>query len=154
MSHDFDTAPEPSLMVAVNAEIDRLHRSFGLAESDFFCECGDSACKERVTIGRAEFAELRSRSGRVVTPAHGYRVRRDEPEPPLGRLIRLDGVLAARGRIARAARILAVRGEMSEVDALEALRRRAGKADRSLDEICSDYLQEVAQAMRGACEVE
>ena len=154
MSFRSDVSTESSLMVAVNAEIDRLHRSFGLAESDFFCECGDAACKERVTIGRAEFAELRSRSARVVTPAHGDRVRSGEQEPALGELIRLDGVLAARARIGRAARILATRGEMTEDDALEALRRRARKANRSLDEICSAYLLEVAQTTRGACEVE
>ena len=77
MSHDFQTTGDQSLMAAVNAQIDRLHRSFGLPESDFFCECGDAACRERITIGRAEFAELRNRSGSVVAPAHGYRVGRE-----------------------------------------------------------------------------
>ena len=152
MSHDFETASEQSLMVGVNTEIDRLHRSFGLADSDFFCECGDAACRERVTIGRAEFAELRRRSGRVVTPAHGYRVQAGAA--PEGKLIRLDRVLAARARIERATRILVVRGEMTEADAVEALQRRARKEGRSLDAICTDYILEVAQAERGAWDVE
>ena len=57
-------------MAAVNAQIDRLHASLGLADSDFFCECGHSACKERIAISRAGYARLVEESRQVTAPAH------------------------------------------------------------------------------------
>lgn len=61
---------ERSLMAAVNVEIDRLHGSLGLTDTDFFCECGHIACKERITVSRADYASLREKSRPLVVPNH------------------------------------------------------------------------------------
>jgi len=57
-------------MAMVNDEIQRLHGSLGLLDSEFFCECGHTSCKERVTLSRDEFAALRAGSRRLLVAAH------------------------------------------------------------------------------------
>jgi len=57
-------------MATGNDEIDRLHDSLGLTDSDFFCECGLSACAVRVKLSRDEFAALRVGSRLVLVAAH------------------------------------------------------------------------------------
>lgn len=58
-------------MAAVNDEIDRLHGSLDLPDSEFFCECGHSRCAERVKLSRQEFASLRAASRLLILDAHG-----------------------------------------------------------------------------------
>ena len=67
------------LMVSINGVIDDLHRSLGLADSDFFCECGHIGCKERITLTGAEYASLRDQGGLVLVPAHAETVAAVEP---------------------------------------------------------------------------
>ena len=104
MSHRFE-ASDQSLMVAVNAEIDRLHRSLGLADSEFFCECGDIACKERVALGRLEFSELRRQSRAVLAPWHRHRDLAPGAE-----------VIQLRSNVIQLERAIAERGEMTVED--------------------------------------
>ena len=54
----------------VNDQIQRLHVSLGLPDSEFFCECGHPGCKERVMLSRDEFATLRAGSRRLLAAAH------------------------------------------------------------------------------------
>lgn len=56
-------------MAAVNDEIDRLHGSLDLPDSEFFCECGHVGCAVRVKLSRQEFASLRAES-RLLLGAH------------------------------------------------------------------------------------
>lgn len=67
------------LMLSINGVIDDLHRSLGLADSDFFCECGHTACKERITLTRAEYASLRDDGGLVLVAVHAETVAAGEP---------------------------------------------------------------------------
>lgn len=57
-------------MAAVNDEIDRLHGSLDLPDSEFFCECGHTGCAERVKLSREEFASLRAESRLLLVAAH------------------------------------------------------------------------------------
>lgn len=59
-----------SLMATVNGVIDQLHGSLGLSDSDFFCECGHSACKERIRLTRTEYANLRDDHRPVLVADH------------------------------------------------------------------------------------
>lgn len=61
-------------MVSINGVIDDLHRSLGLADSDFFCECGHIGCKERISMTRAEYAGVREEGGVVLVAAHAEAV--------------------------------------------------------------------------------
>lgn len=82
-----------ALMAAVNAQIDRLHGSFDLADAEFFCECGDLTCTERVIISRGEY-ELRLAAGRaLISPVHG-------------RLHRLERIVDSHASLARAKHVL------------------------------------------------
>ena len=65
-----DAPYELPLMVTVNDEIDRLHSSLGLPDSEFFCECGHPGCAERVWLNREEFANLREESGLLLVAGH------------------------------------------------------------------------------------
>ena len=67
------TAGELSMMPAVNDVIDELHRSLGLAASDFFCECGHSDCTERIPLTRTEYARLRKDDQPVLVARHADR---------------------------------------------------------------------------------
>ena len=58
------------LMAAVNDEIDRLHSSLDLPDSEFFCECGHIGCAKRVKLSRDEFAALRAESGLLIVAGH------------------------------------------------------------------------------------
>ena len=64
---DAGDASELSMMPAVNDVIDELHSSLGLAESDFFCECGHSHCSARITLARSE------NDRRVLVAEHAHR---------------------------------------------------------------------------------
>jgi hypothetical protein len=66
-------------MESINGVIDDLHGSLGLADSDF-CECGHIACKERITLTRAEYASLRDDGGLVLVAAHAETVAAVEPD--------------------------------------------------------------------------
>ena len=68
-----DAGREPSMMANVNGVIDQLHRSLGLAESDFFCECGHIGCKERITLTRTQYANLREDNRPVLVAEHAHR---------------------------------------------------------------------------------
>lgn len=57
-------------MAAVNEEIDRLHGSLDLPDSEFFCECGHTGCAERIKLSRQEFASLRAESRLLLVAAH------------------------------------------------------------------------------------
>ena len=61
------------LMATVNGVIDQLHGSLGLTDSDFFCECGHSACKERIRLTRTEYANLRDDHRPVLVADHAHR---------------------------------------------------------------------------------
>ena len=65
-----DTRRELSIMESVNEFIDDLHRSLGLADTEFFCECGHIGCMERITLTRAEFTALRADGQPVLAAAH------------------------------------------------------------------------------------
>ena len=58
------------MMEFVNDVIDDLHRSLELADSDFFCECGSVACSKRITLTRAEYADLREAERPVLCAQH------------------------------------------------------------------------------------
>ena len=58
------------MLAFVNAAIDELQRSLGLDGTQFFCECGSSGCKERITLTRTEYASLLEASKPVVVEAH------------------------------------------------------------------------------------
>ena len=73
------------LMLSINGVIDDLLRSLGLADSDFFCEFGHTACKERITLTRAEYASLRDDGGLVLVAVHAETVAAGEPGSQLYR---------------------------------------------------------------------
>ena len=58
----------------VNERIENLAETFDLkAPLDLICECGDAACDERLSMTRAEYEELRSKSHQfAVHPGHEY----------------------------------------------------------------------------------
>ncbi|HSK15383.1 MAG TPA: hypothetical protein VK915_04365 [Gaiellaceae bacterium] len=60
-------------MAAVNGVLDDLHRSLGITDTEFFCECGRIDCKERMTLTRAEYARLREEARPVMVKAHARR---------------------------------------------------------------------------------
>ena len=64
---------ELSMMAIVNGVIDDLHGSLGLTDSDFFCECGHSACRERLRLTRTEYASLRDAHVPVLVADHAHR---------------------------------------------------------------------------------
>lgn len=66
-----NTRPERPLLAFVNTAIDELQRSLGLADSEFFCECGSNMCDERIKLTRAEYARLLEASEPVIVEAHG-----------------------------------------------------------------------------------
>lgn len=68
-----DAGAKLPLMAEVNAAIDSLHGSLNLWYSDFFCECGDFGCRERMTLTRAEYASLREEGRPVIVAAHAQR---------------------------------------------------------------------------------
>ena len=68
------TGSELSLIATVNGVIDQLHGSLGLVDSDFFCECGQSDCKERVKLTRTEYANLRDDDRPVLVADHAHRL--------------------------------------------------------------------------------
>lgn len=137
MSTDADRRERP-LMAEANEAIDRLHRSFDLADSDFFCECGHTSCKERVTLNRAEYASLREESRPLIAAAHADResAAAMELHELRGQVHRLQGSLASRVNIGQAKGVLIERHGMTPDDAFEALRQRARDQRRSLDEVC------------------
>ena len=61
------------MMRTVNGVIDQLHGSLGLADSDFFCECGHIGCSERIKLTRSEYARLRDRDRSVLVAGHAHR---------------------------------------------------------------------------------
>ena len=131
-----------AVMVAVNEVIDDLHRSVGLPDSDFFCECADIGCRERTTLTRGEFARLRSESRPVVIDAHAHRIGNapDEVLELLGRVRELQDALESRVIIEQAKGVLAQRSGVTLDTAFEILRRRARNQRRSLVEICGETL--------------
>jgi len=137
MSTNADRRERP-LLAEVNEAIDRLHRSFDLADSDFFCECGHSGCKERVTLSRAEYASLLEESRRLIAPAHADRASAagTELHELRGQVHQLQGTLASRVNIEQAKGVLVERHGMTPDAPFEALRQRARDQRRSLDEVC------------------
>ena len=76
---NIDTRGELPLMAEVNAFIYELHGSLDLGYSDFFCECGDLGCRERITLTRADYARLREESRPVMVAAHAHRASSASP---------------------------------------------------------------------------
>lgn len=70
---DSNTQHAASMMETVNLVLDNLHRSLGLADTDFFCECGHIGCKERLRLTRAEYATLQKRGQPLLVDAHSHR---------------------------------------------------------------------------------
>lgn len=68
------------------------------ADSDFFCECGHTFCKERVTLGRAEYASLLEESRPLIAAAHADRrnAAGTEQHELRGQVHHLQGTLASR----------------------------------------------------------
>jgi len=62
-----------SMMAAVNGVMDDLHGSLGIADTQFFCECGGVGCRERIRLTRAEYARLRQEARPVLIEAHARR---------------------------------------------------------------------------------
>ena len=127
------------VMAAVNDVIENLHHSLGLPDSDFFCECADIGCKERITLTRDEFARLRSESRPVVVAAHAHRmVLADEMLELHDKVRELQEALDSRVVIEQAKGVLAQRSGVTLDTAFEILRRRARNQRRSLGEICAE----------------
>ncbi|MEO6349674.1 MAG: ANTAR domain-containing protein [Candidatus Limnocylindrales bacterium] len=133
---------EESLMAAVNQAIDRVHSSLDLADSDFYCECGLTWCKERITLSRAQYAGLLEDPRPLLAAAHAYRENAAETELRTlrGQVHQLQGTLASRVEIEQAKGILAERGDLTMDDAFEILRHAARQQKRSLAEICAEYI--------------
>lgn len=126
------------LMAAVNEVIDELHRSLDLADSDFFCECADVGCRERITLTRDEFARLRRESRPLVIALHAHRIA-GAPAEVLelrGRVRELGESLDSRAIIEQAKGVLAHGSGVTLDTAFEILRQRARNQRRSLIEIC------------------
>lgn len=56
----------------VNENIAELGERFGLHEEplELICECGDSACAERVPVPADEYERLHAEGRRIVAPGH------------------------------------------------------------------------------------
>ena len=141
MSTDADERKRP-FMAEVNEAVDRLHRSFDLTYSDFFCECGHNGCKERITLSRAEYAGLLEESRPLIAPAHADResAAAAELHELRGQVHQLQGTLASRVNIEQAKGVLVERHGMTPDDAFAALRQRARDQRRSLDEVCGQII--------------
>lgn len=61
----------------VNENIARLGDHFGLYQEtlELICECGDSACTDRVTIVASDYERLREAGCRLVRPGHEHPAR-------------------------------------------------------------------------------
>lgn len=130
------------LIGTANEAIDRLHRSLDLADSDFFCECGHSGCKERITLSRAEYASLLEESRPLIAPAHADRESAADTELRTlrGQVHQLQGTLVSRVNVEQAKGVLVERHGMTPDDAFAALRQRARDQRRSLDEVCAQVI--------------
>lgn len=130
------------MMAAVNDAIDHLHHSLDLADSDFFCECGDRGCKERVTLSRAEYARWREESRPLLVVAHADRGSSGDSElrELRGQVHQLHGTLASRVNIEQAKGVLVGRHGMTPEEAFETLRQRARYQRRSLAEVCAEVI--------------
>ena len=140
-----DTRRNLPMMVSINGVIDDLHRSLGLADSDFFCECGHIGCKERITLTRAEYASLREDGGLVLVAAHanGSAGAAADVQELQGEVRQLQGTLASRAVIEQAKGVLAQQSGVSPDTAFQILRQRARDQGRSLSEICAETVAAV-----------
>lgn len=80
----------------INERIEDLADTFDLKTQplDLICECGDAACRERLSMTRAEYEELRSDAHQfAVHPGHEY----PEVESVVARLKGYDIVRKSRG---------------------------------------------------------
>lgn len=129
------------LLAEANQEVDGLHRSFDLPDSEFFCECGHIGCKERITLSRDEYAGLRDQSRPLIAPAHADREGAPgELHELRGQVEQLQGTLASRVHIEQAKGVLVERHGMTPDAAFETLRQRARNQHRSLDEVCAHII--------------
>jgi hypothetical protein len=54
-----------------NRRIEEASGGFDAPEAEFFCECGDSHCTERIRLTLAEYEGIRAIAGRFLTlPGH------------------------------------------------------------------------------------
>ncbi len=143
-----DGRRERPMMGTVNDELDRLHASLGLDDSDFFCECGNIACKERVRITRADYALLVEEARPVIVPAHalGAPAASVELAELRDQVLRLQGALESRASIEQAKGILAERNGIPLDDAFDVLRKRARDDRRSLVEVCNEVIVDIGSA--------
>jgi len=90
----------------VNERLRELGEGFSLVseQADFVCECGDSACTERVQMSLAEYEEIRSDAKRflivkgheqleyekIVEEREGYAIVEKLPGGPAGIAIKED----------------------------------------------------------------
>ena len=80
----------------VNERIEDLAETFDLKTQvlDFVCECGDANCRERLSMTRAEYEQLRSDAHQfAVHPGHEY----PEVESVIARRKGYDVVVKNRG---------------------------------------------------------
>lgn len=128
-----------AVMAAVNEVIEELHHSLGLPDSDFFCECADIGCRERITLTRDEFARLRSESLPIVVAAHAHRiVFADEVLELHDKVRKLQEALDSRVIIEQAKGVLAQQSGVTLDTAFEILRHRAREQRRSLGAVCAE----------------
>ena len=61
-------------MREVNDSIAELGERFGLREEtlELMCECGQTACAERLTVPAADYERLRASDRRIVARGHDY----------------------------------------------------------------------------------
>ena len=142
MPSNTDDQRARSIMAAVNEAIDRLHGSLDVAESEFFCECGHSGCRERLTLSRAEYASLLDASRPLLSAAHADREYAVGAELRSlgGQVHQLHGTRASRVKVEEATGVLVDRHGMTADAAFETLRDRARNQRRSLGEVCSDVI--------------
>ena len=65
-------AGNESLFRLVNERVEETHDRFGMTGTqDYFCECGDAGCTDRVRLTREEYERVRSHPRRfAIVPGH------------------------------------------------------------------------------------
>jgi hypothetical protein len=80
-------AEAEALFREVNEQIAETAERFDVSAADFYCECADVACHDRVEVPLEDYEEVRSESTHfIVSPGHENQ--------------RVERVLAQRGRYA------------------------------------------------------
>jgi hypothetical protein len=59
------------LIRQVNNSIYEVFETLGFEDGEFWCECADIGCEERILLTLREYAALQQRSGILLARAHG-----------------------------------------------------------------------------------